>query len=648
MDALTAVTGTIALYHFQTQEERLVQQTVELNNVGFNGVDAPFASSVAEWILSGKFPSAKQIAALQKIMPKYHGQIEQLNLEAFEAEIKPEIVSYLKTYEKRKPAADSPKEKSAGSVFLAHDDLLGFQPDVYPTTVLKQHGWRKGNYQKWTWVNAFTLPNFNKLMQLFPTALVSAEVLEKIQALQKPAEIPIEIAENGTMFEFQKAATAFLIDPTFSGKLLALKPGLGKTISAIMAADHLGYKKILIVAPLSLLYNWKAEINKWLDEQEICILRKRPSQTPAERWIITNYDFAVRNRDLFTSEKAIDLVIFDESVLLKNRKTARVNAMRDLRKAIPNIWMLSGNPATRFYDDMWAQMNLLNQKAFTSYWRWAGNYCILDQNEWGVSVVGNKPDAAQRIQQDLGKMYFCLSAEDEIKLPDWIFDSVEIPMSKEQYKAYSDIEEIFMASLEEFQEGAGQLVVTNVLAQITRLVQLASNPALLVSEDGGINTSPKWDAALDMLEFEQLPAIIWTNFVATANIISTYAANRHLKVAVLTGETKDIQRQQIVDAFQAGKLDLIVAHPGVGKYGLTLTAARTVIYLERSFNGDDYYQSLYRVRRIGTTVSPHVIHLLSTTPNGAETVDHKIDRVLQYRFQNGINMTTAQLLALWR
>jgi hypothetical protein len=110
----------------------------------------------------------------------------------------------------------------------------------------------------------------------------------------------------------------------------------------------------------------------------------------------------------------------------------------------------------------------------------------------------------------------------------------------------------------------------------------------------------------------------------------------------MTGETPPELRQDIVDNFQAGNLDILIAHPAVGKFGLTLTKARTAIYVERSFNGDDYYQSLYRFRRIGTTVSPHVIHLVAQRPEGknGSTIDQIIDRVLDYRKNSSLSITS--------
>jgi SNF2 family DNA or RNA helicase len=202
------------------------------------------------------------------------------------------------------------------------------------------------------------------------------------------------------------------------------------------------------------------------------------------------------------------------------------------------------------------------------------------------------------------------------------------------------MEEEFLAQLPESDE---VVIAPNILAQLTRLIQLASNPLILRGADVGA----KWDAVEELLEFETLPAIVWTSYIITAECMEQRLRKKY-RVACLTGQTNETMRQIAVDKLQNGELDVLIAHPGVGKFGLTLTAARTAIYLERSYNGDDYFQSLHRIRRIGTKFSPHVLHLISCGPKGQTTVDHVIDRVLRFRKDSAIKLTSGLLRNSWQ
>jgi SNF2 family DNA or RNA helicase len=179
-----------------------------------------------------------------------------------------------------------------------------------------------------------------------------------------------------------------------------------------------------------------------------------------------------------------------------------------------------------------------------------------------------------------------------------------------------------------------------VLTQMLRMLQFASNPLLLEGEDCGA----KWNAVEEMLEYVEKPVIVWTNFIMTADLLSQRLGRKY-RVDCLTGKTPSLDRQGIVDKFQNGELDVLVAHPAVGKFGLTLTQAKTAIYLERSFNGDDYYQSLYRIKRIGTKSSPYVINMIATRPEGkkGKTIDHVIDFILEYRKNSSLQITSGMI-----
>lgn len=70
--------GILAIYKQQTTTEQQVNETIELNGVGFNGCDAEFMSSLAKWLLSGRHLSARQRDVARKRMVKYSGQLEKI------------------------------------------------------------------------------------------------------------------------------------------------------------------------------------------------------------------------------------------------------------------------------------------------------------------------------------------------------------------------------------------------------------------------------------------------------------------------------------------------------------------------------------------------------------------------------------------
>lgn len=522
----------------------------------------------------------------------------------------------------------------AGKVFI-ESDKIKFRPRVYPTDMLKTRGFRWSK-EEGIWSAPLSVKTYNVIISTWDHLEISPSVIDWLNSLT--AVIPEEIQGNDAAFQFQKEGSAFLL--RHKRALLSFAPGLGKTATAILAATQIeGY--ILVVAPLTLLHSWVREIKNWSGE-EATIWHGPPStwSRPSGRWIVTNYA-TVRIHMQTGSEKinTISTLIVDESLIVKNRKSKTAKAIKSISSLIPYVWLLSGSPISKFLDDLWMQLNILKPNLFRSYWRFANEYCQIDRGYWGTKIVGNKPDAFEKLKKDLADVFLARSQNQALNLPEWIFEDIPVPMGAVQYKAYREMEDTFLTHLPEGDE----LLAPSVLAQLTRLMQIASNTSIL----GGADHGAKWKALKGLLEFVRLPAIIWTTYKATASGVADLLSNKY-KLEVLTGDTPQNRRHRIVDQFQSGDLDIIITNPGIGKYGLTLTAAKTSIYLERSYDGDGYYQSLHRVRRIGTTESPHVIHLIATTPEGGKTVDGVIGQILKFRMESTVQLTTGFLRNNWR
>jgi superfamily II DNA or RNA helicase len=633
--------GLIFLYQRQTVDEQLGGYTVEDNAMGFNAVDAAFCTSVAKQILDDKRGiSQKQYDAIIKIIFKYKLQLDNMD---------PDGVYLPQTAVVYDP---KPMRKVDGEIRINSDKLI-FHPYIYPSNQVTELGfkWLEGSNGKSAWVADVTMKRVNALKGMF--TLTIDETIDTWIDSQTADKI-VELGDDRVL-HFQKQMIGFAVSANRA--MVGAAPGLGKSLIGIFSAKLVG-GKTLIVCPTSLMRNWLIEIDKWNPNAKAEIWHQKLSCTDGLDFVVVNYE-SIRDNWVDWDEKIIqkksgkkakklinwrtivdhdfDNLICDESAMIKNRNAQRSKAIEVLAKEFKRVWFLSGFPAKRYYDDLWMQFHILYPKRYTSYWRFAREYCYVDENVWGGYVIKtNQPDAAQRIKANTADFYISRTQEQVLDIPDWLFDDYNIDMHKDQYRLYTEMEEKFKAILPE-----GDVVLAPiVLTQLLRLVQFASNPLLLGSADN----SGKWDAIEEILEFEQLPVIIWTAFIKTAEEM-THRLSKKLRVATLTGQTKPHYRQTIVNNFQDGEIDVLIAHPGVGKYGFTLTAGRTAIYLERTYDGDAYYQSLYRIRRIGTTQSPHVIHLLSSRPNGDNrpTVDHVIHKVLNARKEAGFQITAGEI-----
>lgn len=651
------------LYGYQTPEEQSIEHTVEDNGVGFNGIDSEILSSFAKQVIAQRELSEKQYNILRLRLPKYY---RQLNGAGWEEIVVPEVIytnGGKKDYSQVRVAfetrgglpeggelthrdfamSDRPKNRIAegytGLLTIDPDNGgLMFKPNTYPSKQIQKIGFGswKGGY--WHQHTPKVFPEIVKsVKEMFGNILVDPSVDEALAPKPLP-ELPNWLDAYPTLHGYQKEAIQFT--SSHQRLLLALAPRLGKTVVTVLSADIVQAKKILVVAPLSLLKDWKNKILKWSRyKPEVAIVYKKNLPVPA-RWTITNYDTLRLHRETFHTQ-GYDLIIVDESILVKNRKAKRTEAVKELTYAVkPHyMWLLSGAPTSRLYTDLWAQLNILDPKQFSGYWRFAENYCINQPNEWTkYNIVANKPNAAEEIKKDLAHIYYPRSAEDVTDMPALEPENLGVAMGSYQDKMYGQMEYEFLAELPDDE----RLLAPNVLAQLTRLIQIASNPLLI----GGKDESSKWDALMEMLYYEAKPIIVWTSFIETVHQIRTRLAMKEIRLADLTGATKQDKRAEIVEAFQGGGLDLILAHPAVGKYGLDLYNAKSVIYLERGHNADDYYQSLNRVRHVEQKEAPHIVHLLAERKDGAESIDHVVDQILQSRTDATKKLSSAGLKKL--
>lgn len=435
-----------------------------------------------------------------------------------------------------------------------------------------------------------------------------------------------------TLYDYQREAAEFLA--CRDRALLALSPGLGKTLTSAFAAGVRGFDNVLVVCPASLLFYWKGELEKWADK----LPRKPYPQVwhreivpmddelmyPDQFWAITNPETVTKHLDSFLAGD-FDCLIVDESIMYKHRDSGRSKALKELAQSIDVCWLLSGAPATRYLDDMWHQFHILKPKGYSSYWRFARKYCYVDDTDWGSKVVANKPNAEAEIKKNFADVYFSRTQDDVADIPDWIFEDVDIPMLPAQDRAYEKLRKELLIELDTLDPGE-VIHVNNHLSLMIRSIQVASNPLLV----GGVDSAGKWDALPELMEVYPGPYIVWCNFVETGQILRDRFSKASKRVALANGSTKMDDRNSMVNAIQNGELDILILNNDVGKFGWTLTKARTAFFVERTYS-DAYFQCLHRNRRIGTTQSPIVVNMLSVTQKGNKTIDHTIGSVLDYR-----------------
>jgi SNF2 family DNA or RNA helicase len=198
-----------------------------------------------------------------------------------------------------------------------------------------------------------------------------------------------------------------------------------------------------------------------------------------------------------------------------------------------------------------------------------------------------------------------------------------VDLTPEQVKAYNEMKAYAMAQID-----GGLVSTVNALTQLMRLHQIVCGHAKL--DDGTIIELPnkRLEELLAVVEETDGKIIIWANYRHDIEAIKLALAKEYgmNSVATYYGDTVSEERQRIVDDFQNmdSELRFFVGNPSTGGYGLTLTAAHTMVYYSNSFDLEKRLQSEDRAHRIGQTKNVTYIDLIAVG-----TVDEKIVKALR-------------------
>ena len=241
------------------------------------------------------------------------------------------------------------------------------------------------------------------------------------------------------LFPFQREGVEWMYCNPHGAGLCSLSWGMGKGAVACVTADLLEAKKVLVLAPLTLAPAWIGEFDRWTEGRHV--KRATPGdREPGPEVTIANHELVnevvlidehgdvldvdwsrnarkvkewrdagparqLPNGKIAPARQRVtrahpsytnadwDLIVVDESVLLKNRKAVKLKVLAEIRKASdPYVFLLSGSPITRHRDDLWSQMNTLLPRGFTSYWRFAETFCVVDKGGWGWTIEGDNPE----------------------------------------------------------------------------------------------------------------------------------------------------------------------------------------------------------------------------------------------------------------
>jgi len=322
------------------------------------------------------------------------------------------------------------------------------------------------------------------------------------------------------------------------------------------------------------------------------------------------------------------LLAIDESTAIKSPKASRTKALIKISELAKYKRILTGFPVTQSPMDLWAQCRFLD-KTFLgdcgdNYFQYQYRYAVMKKQSVGTHsfnrVVGYRN--LEELSGFLKNFSSRVMKEECLDLPAKIYTQRSVTLSDDQKTIYNDLKKYALAHIEDEEF----MTANNVMTQLLRMQQVLSGHTKVDSGEMIEIKDNRLNELMDCLEEVEGKAIIWSRFRYDVKRITEALSKKYGPRSTVNyfGDTSDEARSTAIENFQNGEARFFVGNPQTGGYGITLTAAQTVIYFANSFDLAIRMQSEDRAHRIGQTEHVNYIDLISEG-----TIDEQIVKALR-------------------
>ena len=463
-----------------------------------------------------------------------------------------------------------------------------------------------------------------------PEDIVGA--LEENLAASHAADVDmvLPVPEGLEYRPFQKAGVAWVL--SHEGTLIGDDMGLGKTIQAlgVVNADS-SVNSVLVVCPLSVALNWKAEAEKWL-MREARVGVASSKELPDTDVVIAHWGIISKHAEALR-ERNWDLVVLDEAHYAKNPKAGRTKALfGDRTKKIAPLvagrrLALSGTPIPNRPIEIYPVLKWLAPQDFPSWMTFALRYCNGHNTAYGFDSTGashldelqerlRSSVMVRRLKKDVltelpekTRQVITISADtSELKKALAAEKAKKAETDKTLVEALAKVELAKAGSDEEYKEAVNALhnaqgVAFTEMSRIRHDTALAKVPQVL-------------NHVKDVLADEGQKLILFAHHRDVIDLLRQGLETSSgewlgVKTVSIMGGDSSEHRQDVVTNFQNDtNVRVFLGSIGAAREGITLTAADVAIFAEIDWVPGNLSQAEARLHRIGQRNAVTIQHVL--------------------------------------
>lgn len=435
-------------------------------------------------------------------------------------------------------------------------------------------------------------------------------------------------------YAYQRRAIDFIKETPYCA--LFLDMGLGKTVSTLTAfaelLDDCEVATMLVVAPKKVAEaTWSDECAKWAHLQGLRVSviigtekqRLAAMKRPAEVYV-TSRDLIAWLVARLGGAWPYDLLVLDELTSFKSNKAERFRAVRMVRPKCRRVVGLTGTPTPNGLKDLWAQVYCLDMgerlgRTVTGFrGHWFNSY-----GKGGITYrLDPKKGAEAEILARIADITLTMQAKDYLELPPLIEQDVAVDLSPAVRKRYETFERERVMEFRREMEGKPQQVVAgSAAAQMSKLMQFAAGAVYDEAGEAVEVHGEKLERLAELIE-EAAGEHVLLFYQFKHDVPRLAAKLKGLRVRKYEG-ADDLM------AWNAGEVDVMLAHPASTAYGLNMQAGgHVIIWFGTGFNAELYTQAVVRLYRQGQRHATRVFRLIvrgTVDEDAARAVKNKLD-----------------------
>lgn len=513
-----------------------------------------------------------------------------------------------------------------------------FQDKELAKAIVGYQGWSKDPKG---WKYAARPEVVDEIKRFMPNAIIDSSVLEKTNLVAEAVEtvhqfksaegLSVQMPVKVKPFEHQKKA--FAIGTTIPYAGLLMEQGCGKSMTSVAIAGHRflhdGLKRVLVIAPTSVVPVWPREFNDYADfpfAVRALTGTSKDKSKQLETWkpdpsvlqvAVVNYEATWRMEEALAKWIKGGMIICDESQRIKTPNATQSKCIHKLGKLARFRLILTGTPVSNTPLDFFSQYKFLDESIFgSSFTRFRSRYALMGGFENKQVVAYRNMDELVRKAHSIA---FRVSKAEALDLPSETTQPLFVELDKKTRAFYNELKKEAIAELQTGETITAQVVLTKLL----RLAQIAGG--FVTDEDKRVHQVGReklqaFEETLDDLMAAGKKVVVFARFIPEIEAINKILEQKGIDYGFITGAVSQTERGEVVKKFQTDpNCRVFVAQIQTAGLGITLTAADTAIFFSMDFSLANHEQAKARIHRIGQKNNVTYIYLLAR-----DTVDEKV------------------------